>query len=130
MLQRLDLISDFMGIAIALPSPALGRLLPVLRDRGELRSRFGQYFLGAGALGEFGFILAIAMLLNASNTVKALLSLLMFGATAFLVARLPRQFSSEALVNLVGRGHLSSSQTAVRLTVSRLNHPETLPAAG
>lgn len=117
MLQRLDLISDFMGIAIALTSTALGTLLPVLRDRGELRSRFGQYFMGAGALGEFGPILAIALLLSASNTVMALLSLLMFGATAFLLARIPRQLSSEALVRVVERGHHSSSQTAVRLTV-------------
>lgn len=117
MLQRLDLISDFTGIAIALTSTALGTLLPVLRDRGELRSRLGQYFMGAGALGEFGPILAIALLLSSSNTVMALLSLLLFGATAFLLARIPRQFSSEALVNVVERGHHSSSQTAVRLTV-------------
>lgn len=117
LLQRLDLISDFVGIAIALTSTALGTLLPVLRDQGVLRTSFGRYFMGAGALGEFGPIVAIALLLSASNTVMALLSLMMFGATAFLLARIPRQIRTEALVKVVERGHHSSSQTAVRLTV-------------
>jgi Kef-type K+ transport system membrane component KefB len=106
-----------MGIAIALTSTALGTLLPILRDWGELRSSFGRYFMGAGAMGEFGPILAISLLLGASNTLIAVLSLLMFGAIALLVARLPQHLASERLVQVVERGHHSSSQTALRLTI-------------
>lgn len=116
-LQRVGLIADVTGIAIALTSTALGTLLPILRDRGELRTTFGRYFMGAGAMGEFGPILAISLLLGATNTGIAVLSLLMFAGIALVVARLPRQLASERMVQVVERGHHSSSQTALRLTV-------------
>lgn len=116
-LQQAGLIDDFTGIAIALTSTALGTLLPILRDRGDLHSRFGLYFMGAGAMGEFGPILAISLLLGATNTGIAMLSLLMFAAAAWLVAHVPGKLSSDRLVQVVQRGHHSSSQTAVRLTV-------------
>lgn len=116
-LQQTGLIKDFIGIAVALTSTALGTLLPILRDRGELRSSFGRYFMGAGAMGEFGPILAISLLLGASNTAIALFSLLMFATVALIVARLPMHLASERLVQVVERGHHSSSQTALRLTV-------------
>lgn len=116
-LQQAGLIKDFIGIAVALTSTALGTLLPILRDRGELRSSFGRYFMGAGAMGEFGPILAISLLLGATNTAIALFSLLMFATVALIVARLPMHLASERLVQVVERGHHSSSQTALRLTV-------------
>ncbi|MEI7666204.1 MAG: cation:proton antiporter [Synechococcaceae cyanobacterium ELA263] len=116
-LQQIGWIDDFTGIAIALTSTALGTLLPILRDRGELRSSFGRYFMGAGALGEFGPILAISLLLGATNTAIAVLSLLMFAGVAFIVSRLPRQLASDRLVLVVQRGHSTSSQTALRLTI-------------
>lgn len=116
-LQQFNLINDFMGIAIALTSTALGTLLPILRDWGELRSSFGRYFMGAGAMGEFGPILAISLLLGASNSLVAMLSLLMFVAIALVVARLPQHLASERMVQVVERGHHSSSQTALRLTI-------------
>lgn len=116
-LQQVGLIDDFIGIAVALTSTALGTLLPILRDRGELRTRFGRYFMGAGAIGEFGPILAISLLLGATNTAIAVFSLLMFATVALIVARLPQHLASDRLVQVVERGHHSSSQTALRLTV-------------
>lgn len=47
-------IQDTLGVAIALTSTALGTLLPILRDRGELNTRFGTFFMGAGAWGNSG----------------------------------------------------------------------------
>ncbi len=116
-LQQIGLIADFMGIAIALTSTALGTLLPILRDRGELKTSFGRYFMGAGAMGEFGPILAISLLLGATNTAIAILSLLMFAVIAWVVARVPQHLASDRLVLLVQRGHSTSSQTALRLTI-------------
>ena len=60
-------VHDFLGVAIAFTSTALGTLLPVIRDRGELHTPFGRMFLGAGAAGEFGPILAIALLLGSQS---------------------------------------------------------------
>lgn len=45
-------------IGTALTSTALGTVLPMLRDAGELRSRFGSVMSAFGAVGEFGPIIA------------------------------------------------------------------------
>jgi Kef-type K+ transport system membrane component KefB len=41
-------------VAIALTTTAIGTLLPILRDAGELGTPLGRFVLAAGALGEFG----------------------------------------------------------------------------
>ena len=41
----------------AMATTAIGTLIPILSDAGELRTRFGTYLLAAGAIGEFGPIL-------------------------------------------------------------------------
>ncbi|MFZ8980496.1 MAG: cation:proton antiporter, partial [Candidatus Nanopelagicales bacterium] len=48
-LEVTGIIDDFLGVAICLTSTALGTLLPVLRDKGLLKTPFGTYFMGAGA---------------------------------------------------------------------------------
>ncbi len=45
----------------------MGTLLPVIRGRGPLTSSFGTFLMGAGAAGEFGPILAVALLLSAHS---------------------------------------------------------------
>ena len=45
----------YTGSAIA--TTAIGTLIPILSDSGELKTRFGTYLLAAGAVGEFGPIL-------------------------------------------------------------------------
>ena len=47
-------------IAVALASTALGTLLPILRDAGELRTPFGRAVGALGAVGEFGPLVAIS----------------------------------------------------------------------
>ncbi|WP_390898528.1 hypothetical protein [Streptomyces fulvoviolaceus] len=42
-------------------STALGTVLPVLRDAGDLRSRFGSVMMAVGAVGEFGPVIAMAL---------------------------------------------------------------------
>src|SRR6478735_6190518 len=41
-------------IGVALTSTALGTLMPMLRDAGELRTPFGTAVIALGAVGEFG----------------------------------------------------------------------------
>lgn len=110
-------VSDVMGVAIALTSTALGTLLPVLRDSGRLRTPFGTYFMGAGALGEFGPILAISILLGTQEKFVAILTLVAFALIALLLAVIPRRFASERVMGVIERGHSTSSQTALRMTV-------------
>jgi Kef-type K+ transport system membrane component KefB len=116
-LWELGFVKDLAGIAIALTSTALGTLLPVIRDRGLLHSDFGTYFMGAGALGEFGPILAIALLLSSHSVVFTLITLVLFGFVTWIIWRSPGRLMTERVNAIVARGHQTSSQTAVRWTV-------------
>jgi Kef-type K+ transport system membrane component KefB len=117
LLVRADIISDFVGVAICLTSTALGTLLPVIRDRGLLATEFGRRFMGAGAAGEFGPILAIALLLGSRSILRTLIVLTLFAFVVYLVARLPGRIATDSLREVMDRGHSTSSQTAVRWTV-------------
>ena len=116
-LQWLGIIRDFLGVAIALTSTALGTLLPVLRDKGLLKTPFGTYFMGAGAIGEFGPVLAISILLSTKSPGMAVVAIVIFGAVALAFVKVPGWLKTERIVNLIEQGHGTSSQTAVRLTV-------------
>jgi Kef-type K+ transport system membrane component KefB len=70
----------FVGSAMA--TTAIGTLIPILRDAGELRTRFGTYLLAAGAMGEFGPILLITLVFSTTNPVSSALILVAFVAIA------------------------------------------------
>ena len=57
-------MSSGVMIGLLFTTTALGTILPILRDSGDLETSFGRFILSAGALGEFGPILAIALLLS------------------------------------------------------------------
>ena len=115
-LEVTGIVDDFLGVAICLTSTALGTLLPVLRDKGMLKTPFGTYFMGAGAIGEFGPVLAISLLLTTKSFWLALLSVLLFGAIALIFAKVPNWLRTDKVLAVIERGHETSAQTAVRLT--------------
>src|SRR6476659_6271092 len=65
-------------IGIALTSTALGTLMPVLRDAGELRTRFGTAVIALGAVGEFGPLIAISLFLSGRKPGQATVVLIVF----------------------------------------------------
>ena len=98
-------------------STALGTLLPMVRDRGELNSRFGTFFMGAGAWGEFGPIIAISVLLGTKSSFAAMASLVVFAVVAMILAVLPSRLAGDRIRDILERGHATSSQTALRVTI-------------
>jgi Kef-type K+ transport system membrane component KefB len=116
-LDLAGVVDDFLGISIALTSTALGTLLPVLRDSGELAGPFGRFFMGAGAWGEFGPIIAIAVLLGSRSKFMAVVTLLLFGVIAVALAVIPQRLRNHRITSLIEIGHHTSAQTAVRLTM-------------
>jgi Kef-type K+ transport system membrane component KefB len=100
----------------ALATTAIGTLIPVLSDSGELRTRFGTYLLGAGAVGEFGPILLLTLVLSTQGAVHNALILIAFVALAVLVAVFAMRSSSHAL-SLFEQTLEKSSQLAVRWIV-------------
>ncbi|MEU6144346.1 cation:proton antiporter [Streptomyces sp. NPDC047081] len=104
-------------VGTALTSTALGTVLPVLRDAGELRSRFGSVMMAFGAVGEFGPIIAMALLLSGrspgrSAALLAAFALLTAGAVWWAMRPRPPWFS-----RVIARTLHSSAQFAVRLVV-------------
>ncbi|MFD4574671.1 cation:proton antiporter [Streptomyces sp. NPDC058417] len=71
-------------IGTALTSTALGTVLPMLRDSGELGGRFGQVMSAFGAVGEFGPVVAVALLLSGRRPAESAALLIAFGAITAL----------------------------------------------
>lgn len=104
-------------LAIALSTTALGVLMPILRDLGELETRFGTFTVAAGALGEFGPILAIALLLSGDSAGLAAILLVVFTVAALLAAFLTLRFRPPRLIGVLQRTMHSSAQLPVRLSI-------------
>ena len=70
----------------ALATTAIGMLIPILSDTGDIDTQFGTYLLGAGSAGEFGPILLVTLVLSAQSTLHNGLILLTFVGLAATVA--------------------------------------------
>ncbi|MGY0024148.1 cation:proton antiporter [Streptomyces sp. cg35] len=104
-------------LGTALTSTALGTILPVLRDSGDLHSRFGSVMLAIGAVGEFGPIIAMALLLSGRSPAESAVLLAAFAAItagAVLWAMRPRP---PWFAQVIAKTLHSSGQFAVRLVV-------------
>lgn len=104
-------------IGIALTSTALGTLMPVLRDAGELRTPFGIGVLAVGAVGEFGPLLAISLFLSGRQPGLATLVLLLFAAIAGLAIWGALRGWGRRLHHVVTSTLRTSGQFAVRLVL-------------
>jgi len=115
-LAALGVIDSYLYVGSAMATTAIGTLIPILRDKGELKTRFGTYLLAAGGAGEFGPVLLVTLFLSTSHPIHEAAILIAFVLMAIGVAL--------ASVRLAGKGwgalertFEASSQLAVRLTV-------------
>jgi Kef-type K+ transport system membrane component KefB len=106
-------VVSLVYVGSALATTAIGTLIPVLSDTGELRTRFGTYLLAAGAVGEFGPILLLTLVLSAQSALHNALILIAFVALAVVVAVLAVR-SAQRTLPLLERTIETSSQLAVR----------------
>jgi Kef-type K+ transport system membrane component KefB len=104
----------FLGAAMA--TTAIGALIPILRDAGEMRTRFGVFLLAAGAAGEFGPILIVTVLFSTRAAFSTALILLGFVGLAVLAGLLAVGSVGRGW-NLIERTLESSSQLPIRITV-------------
>jgi len=115
-LAAAGVVVSFLYTGSAMATTAIGTLIPILRDSGELKTRFGTFLLAAGGVGEFGPILLITLVLSAKQPLHEAAILIGFVAIALVLAL--------ASVRLAWRGwpalertFEASSQLAVRITV-------------
>jgi len=115
-LAALGVVLSLVFVGSALATTAIGTLLPVLSDTGELGTPFGTYLLAAGAAGEFGPILLVTLVLSTQSPVHNALILVAFVALAVVVA-IAAVRSSHRTLPLFERTIEKSSQLAVRWIV-------------
>jgi Kef-type K+ transport system membrane component KefB len=109
-------IISYLYAGAAMSTTAIGTLIPILRDNGELKTRFGTYLLAAGGAGEFGPILLVTLVLSTTNPIHEAAILLAFVGLALVLAIGSIRYAWRGWPALE-RTFESSSQLAVRLTV-------------
>lgn len=108
--------SDLL-VGIALTTTAIGTLLPMLKDSGLLETRFGTFVFAAGAIGEFGPIVAIALLFSGEQPAREAVLLVAFVVVALVVAGLAAREQPVRAVEAVRRHVDTSSQLPVRISM-------------
>ncbi len=115
-LAAAGVVVSFLYTGSAMATTAIGTLIPILRDNGELKTRFGTYLLAAGGAGEFGPILLVTLVLSTTNPLHEAVILLGFIALALILAVASVRFAWRGWPALE-RTFEASSQLAVRVTV-------------
>jgi Kef-type K+ transport system membrane component KefB len=116
LLAAAGVVVSFLYTGSAMATTAIGTLIPILRDNGELRTRFGTYLLAAGGAGEFGPILLVTLVLSTENPLHESVILLAFVGLALVLALGSMRWAWRGWP-LLERTFETSSQLAVRLTV-------------
>jgi Kef-type K+ transport system membrane component KefB len=116
LLAMAGIVVSFLYAGSALATTAIGTLIPILKDNGGLKTRFGTYLLAAGGAGEFGPILLVTLVFTTASPLHEAAILIAFVFLALGVAL--------ASMRLAWRGwqafeqtYEASSQLAVRITV-------------
>jgi Kef-type K+ transport system membrane component KefB len=116
LLAATGVVLSFLYTGSAMATTAIGTLIPILRDNGELKTRFGTYLLAAGGAGEFGPILLATLVLSTTHPLHEAAILLGFVALALALAVLSVRYAWRGWPALE-RTFEASSQLAVRVTV-------------
>jgi len=116
-LRSTGLVLDHVVVGLCLTTTALGTLLPILRDAGVLHTPVGPSILSVGAVGEFGPIVAVAVLLTNRDARVTFLLLALFVAVAVVAALLATEVHPPRFIALMRRHLHSTAQLPVRISV-------------
>jgi Kef-type K+ transport system membrane component KefB len=116
LLAAAGVVLSLLYTGSAMATTAIGTLIPILRDAGEIQTRFGRYLLAAGASGEFGPILLITLILSRGHPLHEAALLLLFVGLAVVTGVFAVRSAWKGWP-LLERTFESSSQLAVRLAV-------------
>jgi Kef-type K+ transport system membrane component KefB len=90
-LKAAGLIETPLLVAIILCATSLGVIIPVLKDAGQISSRFGQLVLAAGSIADFGAIILLSIFFSGEggvgSTLILIVGLVLLGVVIFLAAR-------------------------------------------
>jgi Kef-type K+ transport system membrane component KefB len=116
LLETGGLVLSFLFTGAAMTSTSLGALIPILKDAGESRTKFGTLTIAAAACAEFGPILLLTLVLSKSKPWDQAIVLLTFLLIAVVISVASVRASWKSWP-LLERTLNLSSQLAVRITV-------------
>ena len=91
LLAAVDLVETPLLVAIILCATSLGVIIPVLKDVGELESKFGQLILAAASIADFGAVILLSFFFSGEggpgSTAVLLAVFVGLLAVTFLVVR-------------------------------------------
>jgi Kef-type K+ transport system membrane component KefB len=117
-LHAVGLVSDPLLVGITLSTTAIGTLLPILREAGELDTEFGRFVLGAGGIGEFGPIVLFSLVITGDQGVAVRSGLLAtFALVAVVCATLALRLHPPRVIEVLSRTLQSTSQLPIRLSM-------------
>jgi Kef-type K+ transport system membrane component KefB len=116
-LRATGLVLDHVVVALCLTTTALGTLLPILHDAEVLHTPIGPSMLSVGAVGEFGPIVAVAVLLTNRDPRLTFLLLILFVAVAVTAALLATQVHPPRFIALLRKHLNSTAQLPVRISI-------------
>ena len=115
MLASTGYVRSSLLVGLALTTTALGTLVPMLSDRGLLGTEFGRHVSAAGAIGEFGPVVAVTLLLGSSQPVAEAVLLVVFVVISVGVAALAARPQPPRLLAILQRHLTTTSQLPVRV---------------
>jgi Kef-type K+ transport system membrane component KefB len=83
-LKTVDLIDDVVFVAIVLSATSLGIVIPVLKDRGESGSTFGQLVIAGATIADFATIILLSLLFSRDSR-STTATLILLGLLALAV---------------------------------------------
>lgn len=117
-LEAAGMVEGPVLVGVALATTAIGTLLPILREAGELDTDFGRYVLGAGAIGEFGPIVLFSLILTGGQGLAVRSGLLAtFVFIALACAAVALRLRPPRVIEVLSRTLQSTSQLPVRLSM-------------
>lgn len=117
-LMETGVIQTELYVGFALTTTALGALLPILRDAGLLPTRFGVHMLAIGSIGEFGPIIAVALVLSGSSPKNSVVALVLFAVLAVIGLVLASRDQPMKVRQAFGSTLRSSGQLYIRFAMA------------
>lgn len=111
------LARDTLVVGLALTTTAMGTLAPMLRDAGVTNTKFGAHISAIGTVGEFGPIVAVALLLTNKEPLITSLLLVAFIAVAVVTVLVAARAQPPRVVSILNRHLESSAQLPVRVSL-------------
>jgi Kef-type K+ transport system membrane component KefB len=111
------LARDTVVVGLAVTTTAMGTLVPILQDAGVLKTPFGALVSAIGTVGEFGPVVAVALLLTNKEPLLTSLLLVAFITVAVITVMIAARAQPPKVVSLLNRHLESSAQLPVRVSL-------------